>query len=77
MLLYVVVLLVYRPTGLFCFCAVSSFCFQLVLGLTLTLNLNIRTVWTWKPCSPYTVVTLVAPALLIFIDILATDAILT
>jgi len=47
----------------------SFFCFQLVLGLAPTFNLNIRTVWTWNPCSPYTVVTLVALALLIFINI--------
>jgi len=47
----------------------SSVCFQLVSP---TLNPNIRTVWTWNPCSPYTLVTLVAPAFLIFINILAT-----
>ena len=60
----------YRPILLLC----STFGFQLVLGLTPILNPNIRTVWTWNPCSPYTAVTLVALALLIFINIVATGA---
>ena len=67
--LYVVALLI-RPILLLR----SSSCFQLVLKLPPTFNPNIHTVWTWNPCSPYTIVTLVAPALFIFMNILATGA---
>ena len=54
----------------------SSFCFQLVLGLTLHPRsehsncMDIGPGSSWNPCSPYTVVNLVLPALFIFINIL-------
>jgi len=70
--LYVVASL-FRSIGIFCFCAVFLLLTCLKINPPPSIR-TIRTVLTWNPCSPYTVVTLVAPALPIFIDILLTGA---